>query len=1086
MNKRLTLFAFTCLPFFTMAQNDARLARGLSPVATIHKIMMPQLDNEALLAKEMERRNTGVAPRFAESFVVNYTPDTHGQWENSINGNMVWRLVVRSQGALSLNFGFTKYKMPPGGSLVLYSSDYEYILGPFTPADNEEHEQLWTPVIPGDEVVIEVQLPPDSKHKLELELSSINHDFLGFGAVASGSCNVDVICGAADGWAQIDDYRDIIRSVAVIGTNGNTYCSGFLVNNARNDCTPYFITARHCSIINANAATMVAYWNYENSYCREVGSQNNGSPGNGSLNLFNTGAYFRASSATSDFTLLELDDPVPDAANAFYAGWSNLPVAPGKAVGIHHPNAEEKRISFENQSLMLTNGLVPESSSNFTHVRVIDWDHGTTEQGSSGSPLFDQNKRVVGQLHGGAASCTNDKSDWYGSFAVSWNGNGSATNRLKDWLDPDNTGITTLDGREHSACNIFVESDPVSVEVCSPSNPEFQIFASETFSGPVTLSVSSDMPGSVDIIFGENPITPGTTTSLQLDIDQTVPTGNYTLNLTGSDGVSSATEFIAVTIFETVPIIPELASPEDGGITVSIIPQFTWFADQPETTYEIQIASDPDFLNLVASAQELVSNSFAQANLEKLTEYFWRVRAENSCGKGEWSDVFSFTTADIQCVPTTSADVPVMLEEENTPLSVSTIDILENGQVTDVNVTNLDISHTWVGDLVIELESPAGTIATLMHQPGVPPTSFGCPEDNLFLTFDDEATEPYETLETTCNSGSLAINGAFQPFESLKTFNGETAAGTWKLKIMDMADGDGGTLNGWDLDICSTIIPDWSVSTIPTIPAFCTDETIEFQIMPGLDFDSTGIALSASGNPQGSSVMFGSNNVMPGELVDITVSGIMAIGNYPITFTATDGTNTTQAEIVIQIVGMPDVPQLHLPGNGQTGIPLNPILVWLETTYSIEYLVEIATDPAFLNIVSSNLQTTLEYPSPELIPNQPYYWRVTAKNPCGETLSQVFSFTTDLSNTTESLNNNGVEIFPNPSNGKLFIRFGKPPSDKLRIELFASNGQRVKLLDHNGFETQVEMDLQQFSSGVYWLRLVGDGAVISRRIVLRR
>ena len=134
-----------------------------------------------------------------------------------------------------------------------------------SPVDNEDHEQLWTPILDGDELVVEVQIPTLEKNNLQLVLSYVNHDFVGFSSMASGSCNLDVICGVDDGWEIVDGYRDIIQSVAVIGTNGGTFCTGFLVNSASNDCAPFFITANHCGINNGNAASLVAYWNFFNS-----------------------------------------------------------------------------------------------------------------------------------------------------------------------------------------------------------------------------------------------------------------------------------------------------------------------------------------------------------------------------------------------------------------------------------------------------------------------------------------------------------------------------------------------------------------------------------------------------------------------------------------------------------------------------------------------------------------------------------------------------------------------------------------------------------------------------------------------------
>ncbi len=179
MKSLISTFFFIALSFIVFGQqNDKRLAPDLVPIAELDQFTLPLLDNKLLLAEELERRAPGIAPRFAETFEVDINPSTDGAWERSSNGNDVWRFRIHSKGAKSLNLGFSKYNMPPGGSLILYSSNYERILGPFTPADNEEHEELWTPVVDGDDLIIEVQLPAEQKSNLQLQLKSINHDFI--------------------------------------------------------------------------------------------------------------------------------------------------------------------------------------------------------------------------------------------------------------------------------------------------------------------------------------------------------------------------------------------------------------------------------------------------------------------------------------------------------------------------------------------------------------------------------------------------------------------------------------------------------------------------------------------------------------------------------------------------------------------------------------------------------------------------------------------------------------------------------------------------------------------------------------------
>ena len=228
----------------------------------------------------------------------------------------MWRLKVSSDGATSLNFGFTKYHMPEGGTLFVYDADGSSVYGPFTSEDNEVHGQLWTPPVPGSEAVIEATLPADKVADLKLTLGSVNRGFIDLeNADKSGSCNVDVIC------SQGDDWRDQIRSVARILISGQFVCTGALMETASKNNIPYFLTAYHCEVTASSAPSLVVTWNYEQTYCRSGSTA--AYPGDGSLADYQTGAILRAAYQPSDMTLVELDDPVSASFNAFFAGWDN-------------------------------------------------------------------------------------------------------------------------------------------------------------------------------------------------------------------------------------------------------------------------------------------------------------------------------------------------------------------------------------------------------------------------------------------------------------------------------------------------------------------------------------------------------------------------------------------------------------------------------------------------------------------------------------------------------------------------------------------------------------------------------------------
>ncbi len=594
-------------------------------------LRLPPVDNAALLAEDSLNQGPGVAPRFALPLPVKIAPETHGIWRADPAGRHVWELRVQSPGATSLNLGFTAYFMPEGGELLIFDSQRPTRhIRPFTAADNAAHGQLWTPILETDDVTLRVTLPARARSQLRLNLTAVNHGYRTFDdIILSGSCNVDVVC------SEGDDWRSEIRSVAVIGLSGSTFCTGFLVNNTANDLTPYFMTANHCGVNGSNAASLVVYWNYENSWCRPVGSPVNGEPGDGTLDQFQTGSFFRASYSSSDFTLVELDEAPAESFNVHWAGWDATPADATSATAIHHPNTDEKRISFEDEPTTTTSYLGTSSPGDGTHIRVQDWDLGTTEPGSSGSPLFNQDHRIVGQLHGGYAACGNNLADWYGRLSVSWTGGGSNATRLSNWLDPLNLGVLVWDGRDQTPdFNLAVTPTMQDICVGAPTAEYTVSVGSQSgFNDPVTLSASAS--GS----FSPNPVTPPGDSLFTLNTGGYAP-GSYSIDITGSSTTGDQSIGVMLDVFAGNPSSLTLLSPADGALDVSVSPTFSWSATDA-SSYDLTVF-DGGTPVLEAVGLTTTSHTFATA-LEPSHVYTWRVRAHNACGFVD-SVAFTFTT----------------------------------------------------------------------------------------------------------------------------------------------------------------------------------------------------------------------------------------------------------------------------------------------------------------------------------------------------------------------------------------------------------------------------------------------------------
>lgn len=426
----ILLAALLVLPLSAFAAGPAPTSFTAPVVAlgTVPELALEPVETQRLLA-EADAREPFAGPLiFAEAQATSYGLD-EGTWEQLADGSRLWRLRLSSPGATSLSLRLGRFVVPAEARLWLYVPDRSLVQGPYDLRQLSPEGELWTALVPGDRAVVELLLPAAvADAAASLEISAVHRGFRPVGAsfTKQGSCNNDVICPEGNPW------RDQIRAVGWFTVGGIGLCTGTLMNDTAADFTPYLLTAEHCRVTPANAGSMVVYWNFESPTCGQLSG--------GSLADNQSGALWRAGDDGSDFTLVELLAKPAAAFNVFYAGWDATTSVPNGVVGIHHPNLDEKAISFDNDTLQIEDA---------SFWRVGQWDDGTTEPGSSGSCIFRKDtKRCVGTLTGGIASCSQpDGFDVYGRMSAHWDGP-NKTSRLRDWLDPTDSGLRSLAGAD--------------------------------------------------------------------------------------------------------------------------------------------------------------------------------------------------------------------------------------------------------------------------------------------------------------------------------------------------------------------------------------------------------------------------------------------------------------------------------------------------------------------------------------------------------------------------------------------------------------------------------------------------------------
>ncbi len=400
-------------------------------------------------------------------------------------------LGIESQGAMSIGFHFNKFQLTDNTNMFIYDENESMYIGSFNSKNNDFTGEKSTAVVKSDRVIIELTVPNSEVRDLALNISIVTHDFLDFmnfhGDQTSDrvDCNDNVACSSGDDW------RDEIDGVVLVSGNGGL-CSATLINNTNFDKTPYILYAGHCSSGGSNTV----YFNYQSYSC-------NGTQPQGYNTMSGTQNLWIGNFNSNDGAIIRLNNNVPTNYNPYFNGWNKSSSSPGNNItGIHHPDGWIKKISY--------NATGMSSSGNWWDFR---YNNGRVIPGSSGSPMFDSDKRVRGMasyIYTDYCSpspdcyCSQTYYHGYAKFSAAWN-------NMDQYLDPLNTNETFIDGTRDGI---------VDVPGCTDPN-------ADNYDPDATIDDGSCLYGSANFSFGSV-----SADNIQILMDNSESVGGFQFTLT--------------------------------------------------------------------------------------------------------------------------------------------------------------------------------------------------------------------------------------------------------------------------------------------------------------------------------------------------------------------------------------------------------------------------------------------------------------------------------------------------------------------------------------------------------------------------
>ncbi len=461
-NVYLVIVFFVVSLFEITASDSIQLfSQKLPPTAIFdnEKFLSPRILNlpfettaEKLIKEDEEAIKAGFPFRIAVSMPsdLNIHKEEYANWLSLPSGQNIWKQSLKAEGAKGLVLTFKELYLPPGSELYLYTPNKE-IVEIYTNETNPSGGYYVSDTFYDNEVILEYLPALSSAKDVRIELANVGYVYRSKAELQNDLfCFINVNCPEAADWQK--QKKGVVCLYIQKGFDQG-YCTGSLINNIRQDKTPYVLTADHC-FTNANENTFASlrvefFKEDKGSYCLSDINQSFATKTIYGAELIATNPF----NGGSDGSLLKLSKRPDPSWDVYYNGWNVLDEAAENGVCIHHPRGIVKKIStYKDATRTIKNASIEDMLSGDNAMWGVNWsstENGTsvTTGGSSGSPLFNQDGHIIGSLSGGSSSCrATYNTDYFGKIAYHWDKYDGENQQLKTFLDPDNTGLLVVDG----------------------------------------------------------------------------------------------------------------------------------------------------------------------------------------------------------------------------------------------------------------------------------------------------------------------------------------------------------------------------------------------------------------------------------------------------------------------------------------------------------------------------------------------------------------------------------------------------------------------------------------------------------------